>query len=272
MLAWMKRNVRSFFSGKWRDSAGDLLPLGVGVLLTGLALAAAGQRIATVERDLRQQSNPVDVVVASVSISEGETFTESNLARKAIPASGTGRRNIPAAEFELLLGASARNPVAPGEPVLWTDVQEPFDTEAFSKLIRTGRRALTVNADASSSFAGLLLPGDRVDILAERAETKNRIWVRDIPVIAVDRRYDRLARAADSGDATTLTLMVTPAEGARIAGAAASGKLHWFLRNPVDNTVAAPPGRTGRAVPVRVEIWKGGVRFAAPDAWPGSPG
>ncbi|MGE5247549.1 MAG: Flp pilus assembly protein CpaB [Verrucomicrobiota bacterium] len=268
----MKRTVRSFFSAKWRDSAGDLLPLGIGVLLTGLALAAAGQRIATVERDLRRESNPVDVVVASVSIPEGETFTDSNLARKAVPASGTGRRNVPAAEFELLLGASAKNPIAPGEPILWTDVQEPFDTEAFSKLIRPGRRALTVSADASSSFAGLLLPGDRVDILAGSAETKNGIWVRDIPVIAVDRRHDRLARATDSGDATTLTLMVTPAEGARIAAAAASGKLHWFLRNPVDNGVAAPRGRSGGTLPARVEIWKGGLKFAAPDAWPGSPG
>ena len=270
MLAWTKRTVRSFLSGRRAGSARELLPLGVGVILAGLALATAGQRIGAVEKELRRQVDPVEVVVASTPIPAGETFSETNLAKKPVPSSGAGRRNVPAGEFELLLGASAKNPLEPGEPVLWTDVQEPFETEVFSTLVHAGRRALTVHADASSSFAGMLLPGDRVDILVE-TDAQAAAWVRGIPVIAVDRRYERSAGPTEPGGAQTLTLMVTPDEGARIARAAGNGRLHWFLRNPVDNGLSPARSRGRWAAPLRVEIWKGGVRIPSLLAESGSP-
>jgi pilus assembly protein CpaB len=272
LLVWMKRNVRSFLSGKWAGSARELLPLGIGVMLTGLALAAAMQRIATVEKDIRRRANPVDVVVASVPIPAGGTFTEGNLAKKPVPSSGTGRRNVPAGEFELLIGASAKNPIEPGEPVLWTDVQEPFETDAFSTLVQPGRRAFTIVADASSSFAGLLLPGDRVDILAEAADTRATAWIRDIPVIAVDQRHDRLAKPAEGGDPATVTVLVTPGEGSMIARAAGAGRIHWFLRNPIDNSPVARLSARGHSFPLPVEIWKGGVKILPFPAGSGSPG
>jgi hypothetical protein len=54
--------------------------------------------------------------------------------------------------------------------------------------------------------------------------------------------------------------MVTPGEGSRIAQA--SGKVHWFLRNPGDNAAAAP-GTPARPVTSRVvEVWKGGVKVS----------
>jgi pilus assembly protein CpaB len=260
LFAWMKRTAHSFLSGKWAGKARELLPLGVGVMLTGFALAAAGQRIAAVEKDLRRQATPVDVVVASVPVPAGEPFTEGNLAKKPVPASGTGRRNVPASEFQLLLGASAKYPIEPGEPILWTDVQEPFEADAFSTLIPTGRRALTVGADPTSSFAGLLLPGDRVDILAESSNTKTPTWIRDIPVIAVDHCYNRLAKPTETLEAATVTLMVTPREGAKISETNGAGKLHWFLRNPLDNGTVSRGSSRRRSIPLPVEIWKGGVK------------
>jgi len=234
-----------------------LLPLIAGILLCGFALAAAGRRVETVEKDIRRQANPVEVVVASVPIPAGETFSTGNLAKKAIPSSGTGQRNVPASDFELLVGARAKTAIDPGEPVLWTDVEEPYDTDAFSKNVLPGRRALTLGVNATSSFAGLLHPGDRVDLLVERSAGTSADWVLDIPVIAVDRDHSDLAHPSAKEEMATVTLMVTPAEGGRIARAA--GKVHWFLRNPGDNTVVAkvPPGKP--MTPHSVEVWKGGV-------------
>jgi Flp pilus assembly protein CpaB len=269
LLAWTKRTVRSLWSGRWTGNVRELLPLLCGVMLTGLALAAAGHRIDRVEKDIRRQANPVEVVVASVQIPTGATFTQGNLAKKAVPASGTGGRNVPATEFELLLGASAKYAIEPGEPVLWTDVQEPFETEPVSALVRPGRRALTVPADASTSFAGLLLPGDRVDILAEAGDAKASTWIRDVSVIAVDQRRDRLGRPSDTPEAATVTLMVAPGEGARIACA---GRLHWFLRNPVDNGFAARRPARPRSIQSPVEIWKAGIKVSPSGAAPGGPG
>jgi len=260
LFSSMKRRARSFSSGKWAGKVRTLLPLLAGLLLCGFALAAAGRRVATVEKDILRQANPVEVVVASVPIPAGDTFSVRNLAKKAIPSSGTGHRNVPASEFELLVGARAKTAIDPGEPVLWTDVEEPYDTDVFSRTVLPGRRAMTLGVDTTSSFAGLLHPGDRVDLLVERSGTNFADWVRDIPVIAVDRDHNRLAHPSEKEGTATVTLMVSPGEGSRIARA--SGKVHWFLRNPDDNAAVAPglPARptTSRAV----EVWKGGVKVS----------
>jgi pilus assembly protein CpaB len=259
----MTGKARSFFSAGWSGKARELFPLVAGLLLTVLALAAAGKRIGAIEKEIRRQANPVEVVVASAPISAGEEFSPGNLAKKPVPASGTGKRNVPAADFELLLGARAKSAIDPGEPVLWTDVEEPFEADAFSKTVPKGKRAFTVGVDETSSFCGLLQPGDRVDLLARNAETKTGVWIRDIPVIAVDRHLNRLARPADSSEASAVTLMVSPAEGIAIAAASASGKLFWFLRNPDDEPVPVvrPAARSGFPA---VELWKGGIRVTQP--------
>lgn len=210
------------------------------------------------EKDILRRTDPVEVVVASTPIPAGETFNGRNLAKLAIPSSGTGKRNVPASEFELLVGARAKTTIDPGEPVLWTDVEEPYSTEGFSKVVLPGRRAITLGADATSSFAGLLHPGDRVDLLVEGPGKNPSGWIRDIPVIAVDRDHNRLAHPSEKEDAATVTLMVTPREGGRIARA--SGKLHWFLRNPDDNAAEAKPVPANPVTFRIVEVWKGGVK------------
>ena len=270
MFASMKKKALSFFSASWSGKVRELLPLGGGLLLMGLALAAAGKRIAAIETDIRRQVNPVEVVVASVPIPAGEEFMPGNLSKKIVPASGTGKRNVPAEDFELLLGSRAKSRIDPGEPVLWTDVEEPFEADSFSNTVPKGRRALTVTVDMTSSFSGLLQPGDRVDLLAKGPENGTGAWVRDIPVIAVDRHLNRLARPTDAAETSTVTLMVTPDEGVSIASASAGGKLFWFLRNPDDN-VAVPIDRAGnRPAASPVEVWKGGVRVPYPHSSAGA--
>jgi pilus assembly protein CpaB len=260
LFASMKRKARSFFSGKIAGKFKTLFPLLAGLLLCGVALAAAGRRMSNLENDIRQKSNPVEVIVASVPIPAGETFTMRNLAKKAVPSSGTGARNVPSSEVELLVGGRAKTAIDPGEPVLWTDVEEPYDADAFSSNVLPGRRAMTLSVDTTSSFAGLLHPRDRVDLLVERPEGISSDWVRNLLVIAVDQDQNRLAHSAGNAETSTVTLMVTPNEGSRIA--AATGKVHWFLRNPDDNAVFVS-AITGKGYPLRaVEVWKGGVKVS----------
>jgi hypothetical protein len=54
--------------------------------------------------------------------------------------------------------------------------------------------------------------------------------------------------------------MVTPGEGSRIARA--SGKTHWFLRNPGDNAVPTPRTPAIPATSHPVEVWKGGLKVS----------
>jgi Flp pilus assembly protein CpaB len=260
LFASMKRIARSCSSGKWAGKVRMILPPLAGLLLCGLALAAAGRRVATVEEDIHRKANPVEVVVASVPIPAGETFSVTNLAKKAVPSSGTGQRNVPASDFELLVGARAKTAIDPGEPVLWTDVEEPFDTDIFSSTVLPGRRAMTLVVDTTSSFAGMLHTGDRVDLLVGRAGANSADWIRDLQVIAVDRDHNRLAHPSDKEETATVTLMVTPGEGGRIAQA--TGKVHWFLRNPGDNAARVHDSSATPMTSRTVEVWKGGIKVS----------
>jgi len=228
-----------------------------------LAVFAAMKRVAAVEIEIHKRSEPIAIVVASVPIPAGADLHIGNMASKTVPSSGTGRRNVLASDFELLLGAKSKSTIDPGEPILWTDVEEPFDTDIFSKTLPEGRRALTLNVDTTSSFSGLLRPGDRVDLLTK--DTKNRSrWIRDIIVIAMDRNIDRSARPEGAMETSAITLMVTTEEGAAIAEASTEGRLFWFLRNPNDNTT--DPRMNNRAVYPAVELWHAGVRVLPPAA------
>jgi pilus assembly protein CpaB len=259
LFSWRKKGDSSS-SGGWRSKAREILPLLAGILLTAAAVLLARQRITAVERTLRDSAAPVDVVVASVPIPAGSAFSEENLARKAVPGSGTSRRNVPPGDFELLLGARAKTDIAAGEPVLWTDVEEPFEVERFSQTIPLGRRAVTLDVDSASSFAGLLRPGDRVDLLCEgESEGGGRTWIRNIPVVAVDRNYHGAPPSEEDSAAATVTLSVSPAEGIRLATAARHGRIRWFLRNPDDGIPPSGAAAVRRGTPGIVEIWHAGI-------------
>jgi pilus assembly protein CpaB len=271
---WKRKKENSSSSGSGNKKARDLLLLFAGLALTLTAILLARQRIAAAEREIRRKAAPVDIVVPSVPIPAGVAFSEQNLARKSVPASGTGGRNVPAAEFELLIGAHAKGNLSAGEPILWTDVEEPFDSEKFSQTIPAGRRAFTFEANISSSFAGLIRPGDRVDLLCEWESGKAiPAWIRAIPVISVDRHFATEPTKEESREVSTLTVSVTPEEGRFLATVVRDGRIHWFLRNPDEpaKSGATYLSRTKQAAE-KVEIWKAGIREISPPVPIGEPG
>ncbi len=245
------------------DKTKEYLPLLAGVALTLVAILIARHRIDSVERDIRKKAAPVDVVVASCAIPKGTAIRDQHLAKLSVPSSGTSRRNVPARDFELLLGARTKTNIEAGEPILWTDVDEPFDVETFSQAIPQGRRALTIEADLGASFSGLIRPGDHVDICCQNATGKTApAWFYDIPVIAVDRHYERPLDSETSADTSSITVSVTPEEGRRLADARGGG-LRWFLRNPGDRSRPPSASAAVRDAVHRVEIWKAGIRETA---------
>lgn len=242
------------------NKAGDYLPLVAGMALTIAAILIARHRINAVETDIREKSAPVAVVVASCQIPKGTALSEQHLAKLSVPSSGTSRRNVPAREFELLVGARTKASIEPGEPILWTDVDEPFELDKFSQAIPPGRRALTFAVDLVASFSGLIRPGDRVDIsLSDPAAKTGTAWFYDIPVIAVDRHFDRPPDSETAAEISSITISVTPEEGRRLA-AVRDGSLRWFLRNPDDRSRPSPVSGPSSVMWRPVEIWKAGVR------------
>lgn len=259
MRFWKRKMEGSSSFATWSGRVRAAAPLAAGVVLTVLAVSVVRQRIESIEREIRERNEPVEIVVASEDIPERGMISETNLAKKSVPSSGAGNRNIPAAEFERVLGTRVRERVGAGEPILWSDIEDPAAQQRFSRSIPHGRRAITVEAGPLSSFAGLLRPGDRVDILEERkAGTGFHPLLSDVPVLAIDRFVREVQDGEKASEASTLTLSLLPAGCVRLAHASRNGRISYLLRNPNDRD-PFPPRFRGHPNSIRVEIWKAGL-------------
>jgi pilus assembly protein CpaB len=261
LFFWKKGKERISSSVTWKNKVPEFAPLIVGVLLTLLAVFVARQRISAVEKNILGKAAPRDIVVAAHSISAGGMFLLENLAKKSVPSAGTSRRNVTASDFELLLGARAKIDISEGEPVLWTDVEEPFKIDKFSLTIPIGRRAITIDADRRASFSGLIRPGDHVDILREGQDGKEGGPILfDVPVIAVDRHFLPLSSEEEGNDIGTITVSVTPDEAPLLSAAARVGNISCLLRNPGDRGRPQKRRKLWAKISSPFEIWKAGIR------------
>lgn len=259
MRFWTREGKGSSSSAAWNSRIRTVAPLAAGIVLTVLAVTAARQRIASLEREIRARNEPVEIMVAAEPIPANGTLSVGNLAKKGLPASGAGRRNIRAAEFEQVLGTRIRWEIEPGEPILWSDILDPETEEILSRTIQAGRRAITMDADPRSSFSGLLRPGDRVDILHEReAGSGFRPLLYEVPVVAVDRLLRGRDEKEERTEPSTITLSVLPEESIRLSHAAHNGRLQYLLRNPGDHSRPKRSSRPARRR-LHVEILKGGL-------------
>ena len=77
--------------------------------------------------------------------------------------------DTPAARTELF-GAMVRRNLATGDVVLSADALNPGDRGFLAAVLGPGMRAVTVGVDAVSGLAGLIWPGDRVDLILTQSQ------------------------------------------------------------------------------------------------------
>lgn len=102
-----------------------------------------------------------------------------------------------------------------------------------------GHTAMAIKVTADSTAGQLILPGSRVHVLlAEDADPGQksgktaRIVLSDMLVVAVNQVIDRPEGSVGVSSPTTVTLAVTPKEGAILALAQKRGDLSLMLRDP----------------------------------------
>jgi pilus assembly protein CpaB len=219
------------------------------IVLGGAAIALTrgviDSRVARVEHALREGQVQVRVVVARRDLARGEPVNGTNFAVREIPTDYAHASAVRPEAFDRVerqrLGSALRR----GEALL----EEHLDGGAgavFSALLKPGRRALTVEVDDRNSIAGLLRPGDRIDLLVSvRAAA-------DDPGAAAASRQDvtypllagvevlatgQTVRRSDAGSErsySNVTLDLAPAEAMRVIVARAAGTLSAVLRHPDD--------------------------------------
>ncbi len=162
-----------------------------------------------------------------------------------VPESYLLRGHDDALELE---GSVARQLLVPGDPILKDSLVRPGDRGFLAAVLDPGMRAVSVPVDEASSNAGLIFPGDRVDLILTQTiagdgegATDRRVSetvLEDLRVIAMGRRlYSEPGEAAEGGQVRTVTLEVDPAGAETVALVTELGKLSLSLRS-----IATDPG------------------------------
>jgi Flp pilus assembly protein CpaB len=114
-------------------------------------------------------------------------------------------------------------------------------------LVKPGMRAYSIQAtNAASNVAGLILPGDRVDVIlsvdsssGDRAEGgTSYTLLQNAEILAVNQRLDAPADDRPETKLATVTLLVTQQDASLLGLAQRSGSLSLSLRNPEDELIA----------------------------------
>ena len=183
------------------------------------------------------------ILVARVAISRGQILKPSDLSAQPWPAASITGDYLVAGSGpdKSVVGAVAREPIAPGEPIIKTKIVVPGDRGFLAAVLQPGMRAVSVPVDATTDVSGFVFAGDRVDILItlpvpqdgpngnayqhKAAETV----LHDVRVIAIDQRLDN--KDGQAVVARNVTFEVTPKQSEVIAVAAEIGKLSLSLRS-----------------------------------------
>jgi pilus assembly protein CpaB len=211
----------------------------------------------------------VVVLAAASTLRAGTLLKPDDIEAREMPESEApagARKDSPQARAELF-GAMVRQTLLQHQVVLPADVMRPGDHGFLAAVLTPGRRATSVGVDAVSGTAGLIWPGDHVDLILteEVMDPKNpglrriaaETVLKDVRVIAIDQQLVQGGNQSGANEpaSRTVTLEVTPEDAERVNVAARLGKLSLAVR-PVD---AAPSADPGNAHPV---TWDNTVAMA----------
>jgi pilus assembly protein CpaB len=139
-------------------------------------------------------------------------------------------------------GAVVRRGLAAGEPITAERVVKPGERGFLAAVLTPGARALSVPVSPAAGVSGLVLPGDRVDLIVTHQITERAIdgsertlrrasetLLTDIRVLAIGQKTDE-----ENGKpivANTATVEVTPKQAEIVSLAIEMGKLSLSLRS-----------------------------------------
>ncbi|MBL1141272.1 MAG: Flp pilus assembly protein CpaB [Proteobacteria bacterium] len=105
----------------------------------------------------------VAVVVAKQDLSKGIKLKAADFAVRQIPGNYVHPSAVKPGEFENYIGRFIVEDISRGKSLLTSFVDETFPVD-FSDLVKKDRRAITIQIDEPQSIAGMLRPGNRVDL------------------------------------------------------------------------------------------------------------
>jgi len=223
------------------------------------------------------------VLVAASLLNAGALLQPGDIASGAVAVDQLpeGASLDTPANRSALIGSMIRSPISPGAPILDSAVIHPGDHGFLAAVLAPGMVATTVGVDAVSGAAGLIWPGDHVDVLLTQTlddpavpvgqRIAAELVLRDVRVIATGQQLVQGAVTANGQTpapaATTVTLEVTPSQAQRVAVATRLGPLSLEVNSAEKEPVTAQS--TAQQAQASQPVWADEVSPALQTPHPG---
>jgi pilus assembly protein CpaB len=188
------------------------------------------------------------IIVAGDLLQAGSLLQPGDLGSAAVPltAAPAGATLDTPANRSGLIGSLIRLAVSPGAPIMSDAIIRPGDHGFLAGVLAPGMRAVTVGVDAVSGAAGLIWPGDHVDVVLTQTlddqtvplgqRIAAELVLVNVRVIATGQQLVQGTVSAPGSDkqsplATTVTLEVTPDQAERCEVATRLGPLSLVVHS-----------------------------------------
>ena len=181
----------------------------------------------------------VRVLVANAAIDKGVTVTGAMFSPVLRDRTTIDSDSI--SDPRMLHGQFALIALPAGSVLTQAKIGTPRDI-GLSMRLKPGERAVSISVDQVKDVSGLLLPGDRVDVLVQGPRIDNKIipaviLLRGVLVLAVGQGLETTAVAPGTtqANASTVTLALTPHQSTALLTADQNATIRLALRSPKES-------------------------------------
>lgn len=221
----------------------------VAILLGLLAALAVRQYVTQEKVAIFEGQKPVEIIVARRELQQGEAITGPSIELKRFPKEYLPPDSITWNDSAMIVGRKVSRLVKRGDAIQWSHLIEKEDQKetGLQSRLAIEERAFTISVSRISGVAGMIRPGDRIDLYGtfksqgqQRDEGPAMVTypiLRNVHVLATDQDLsarDVVSKRRGSGEKesySSLTLNVTPLEVSILIHANEMGTINAVLRN-----------------------------------------
>jgi pilus assembly protein CpaB len=204
------------------------------------------------ERDA-SGGDKVKILIAVKAMERGKPISEDQLSTHDVPQAYLEPRAVLEREKTKIIGLRLGTTLQAGQTLMWTDLATANEERRdLSTLILPGHVGVSIKTTRDDSSAGMVKPGDYVDVILTMSETTSMNATSDVKsalvilqkVLVLASGYDTSPETADlrAKDARVseaiLTISLSIQEAQLLAVAGQKGTLSVALRNADDSRIS----------------------------------